>query len=263
VDIVVTKSQFKPYITTIPAEVQSGPYLSLISFTIADSSGNGMVEINEPFNIHLTIKNVGSETAQSITASVSTTNPAISKSSDNLNIALGDVGASSEMIVDNHFDFTASNSVADQTIVNFNVILTDNSAGKKTYNFNRSIVINAPKLMLGDDLYISDVDANNNGILDPGETGLFRISLTNTGHSATKGAGKLSLSTPSSYLTIIGEIDSVGLINPEQSVWLEFDVHAASETPNGTEVHLMANAFSYDSLYVDENSYFINHRANT
>ncbi len=55
----------------------AGSYQRLFQYSVEDSSGDGFLENNEPFTVHLSIRNKGLETAQNLSLDVSTSGTAI------------------------------------------------------------------------------------------------------------------------------------------------------------------------------------------
>jgi len=257
-DIVVTKAQYKPYIIAVPAAALDGPYLTVSDFNIIDESGNGNVELGESFYINLTLKNVGTELAEGVTASITTNDPYVESISNNTNIAFADIAADATGLVEGSFNVVIKDSVPDQHMVVFAIELTDNSAEKKVYEASKTVVLNAPKLELSEEITIDDTDSNGNGLLDPGETAKLTVTIKNSGHASVSASAELAFPTKNPYLTLISTSDDLGVIAAGEEAIAEFTVEADAATTQGTPVSVVINTEGGATpLYLDEKSYVV------
>lgn len=256
-NIVVTKSQYKPYQITVPAAALDGPYLAVDAFNVVDGSGNDMVEPGEQFNINLSLKNVGSDISQEITASITSSDPYIESFQNNIDISFPNIPVDGTAEVTGQFNVVVKDSIPDQHVMEFAITMTDNSVEtKKVYETTKTVTLNAPVLELSDLLVMDDSDGNNNGLLDPGETATLKVSISNVGHSQVSTTTYLSFSTKNPFLSILTNKDVLGYIQPEGSATAEFTVEADANTPQGTTVDVTVNAEGGETpLYLDEKQY--------
>ena len=86
-----------------------------------------------------------------------------------------------------------SDEIEDQTVVNFDVLLTDNNGNQ--WNNVVSVIVQAPKIIISG-YEISDAAGNNNNRLDVGESATIIVNYKNIGHSkALNGNGVITASS--------------------------------------------------------------------
>jgi hypothetical protein len=169
--------------------------LNIDDDTSGSSSGNGDGIVNPGENIELgvSLKNFGTSTANSVTATIFTQDDFITiidATEDYGNIASGASVYSSD-----DFDFSVDNNVLGGTEIKLDILIEDALA-------NQWIdVIYIP--VEGANLYAADytVIGDPNGILDPGETVELEVTLENIGTVAVNGISGI-LSSPNNYIVI-------------------------------------------------------------
>ncbi|MBM3436814.1 MAG: Gingipain R, partial [Bacteroidetes bacterium] len=74
-DVVITGQNLKPFIGTVNVASPAGAYVLLDDFEIDDSNGNnnGLVDFDETIHLNVTLENLGSQTATSVVATLSST----------------------------------------------------------------------------------------------------------------------------------------------------------------------------------------------
>jgi hypothetical protein len=90
-----------------------------------------------------------------------------------------------------------------------------------------------------DDDNVGDSSGNDDGIINPGETIEFNISLKNSGTSAATNVTAV-LSTPDDYITITDDIEDYGAIAGGVSVYSadDFDFSVDPDVLGGMDIHL-------------------------
>lgn len=242
VDIVVTKAQYKPYIAEIPTASVTGSYFTVNEFAIIDESGNSEVEFGENFHINLTIENVGSDLAEEVSVSITSSDNYIESIANNSNIAFPNIDAGSLQTVTGQFNILIKDSIPDQHVIVFNVDISDNSAENGNYSSTQTVVLNAPILNVAETYTIDDSENNDNGILEAGETAKLMVNISNIGHAQVSSTAQLSLTTNNPYLSIIEDTDNLGAITPNEFISAEFSIQADPSTPLGTPVNFTINA---------------------
>jgi hypothetical protein len=228
-DIVITKQFKQPYQGTVQIISPTGPYVIYSSNTIDDSAGNNnqQVDYDEFISMNVEVENVGSVDATSVTVTISTSDPNVTlmNSSDVINL----VSAQQTISINNPFTFQVANDVADQHIVTFDLIMTDNQGN--TWNSTLNIVINAP--VLNHTAFTIDDGVSGNGVLDAGETLDLIVDVTNIGH-ADINTLTATMGCLSSYVTVNSTTSNVAslAINSQQST--TFNITIDANTPNGT-----------------------------
>ncbi|MDP7567743.1 MAG: C25 family cysteine peptidase, partial [Flavobacteriales bacterium] len=228
-DIVITKQFKQPYQGTVQIISPTGPYVIYSSNTIDDSAGNNnqQVDYDEFISMNVEVENVGSVDATSVTVTISTSDPNVTlmNSSDVINL----VSAQQTISINNPFTFQVANDVADQHIVTFDLIMTDNQGN--TWNSTLNIVINAP--VLNHAAFTIDDGVSGNGVLDAGETLDLIVDVTNIGH-ADINTLTATMGCLSSYVTVNSTTSNVSslAVNSQQST--TFNITIDANTPNGT-----------------------------
>lgn len=239
VDIVVTKPQYRPYMAQVPAAALVGPYIVLDSYLINDSTGNnnGLADYGENISLHMTVKNVGADPSGPLSVTVSGTNQYISLNGPATQ-NFPAVASGSTSTVNNAFSFSLANFVPDQHVATFPLNITDGSA---TWTSNLRITLQAPVLSINQSIQVLDTGGNGNGILDPGESGVLKVTVKNTGNSAIQ---NVSVSMASANPKLI--INTPTVLHPaiaalSQAV-LDFEVIADPTSPIGNPANLTLNA---------------------
>ncbi|NTW33790.1 MAG: T9SS type A sorting domain-containing protein, partial [Bacteroidetes bacterium] len=197
-NVVATKQNRSPFISTVVVANPTGPYVVFNSKQLHDALGNDeeKADFGENYTLDISLQNVGSDTANSVSATLSTTDTYVTITDNTEN--WGDINNGAISSQNNVYAFTVNDSVPDQHIAAFTLTITDNNSNTWVGTFN--ITLNAPVLTIGN-FTINDASGNNNGRLDPGETADIIISCSNTGHADA--ANTISaISSLDSYITI-------------------------------------------------------------
>lgn len=240
VDIVVTKPQYKPYMTQVPAAALVGPYVVLDSYVINDAAGNnnGLADYGETLPLNVTIKNVGADPSAVVTVTVTGTDAYVSLTSA-ASKTFPAIAAGATATVDNAFTFAVANFIPDQHVASFPLTLTDGSA---TWQSTLRITLQAPELEIMPEVVVVDnASGNGDGILDPGETADIKVTMANNGHSAVSNI-ITSMISADPLLTINTASVSYPSINALSTVELLFNVTASPSSPIGYPVNLNLSA---------------------
>ncbi len=234
--VVVTAYNNIPYIGQVIVIVPSGPYIQINATQINDINGNNnsQADYNESITLNIELKNLGIAIANSVTATITTsdTNVIITNNQNNW----GNIAANAISILNNAFAITVKNNLTDQHPVQFNLNITDGASN--TWNSGFNIVLNAPVLTSGAMVIKDTIAGNNNGKLDPNETAVIIIPSINTGHSnSTNLSGILSCVSP--YITIVSNsVITIPSILQGNSINTTYIIKVDSITPIGTTVVL-------------------------
>jgi hypothetical protein len=240
VDIVITKPQYMPYMVQIPAAALEGPYVVLDSYTINDASGNnnGLADYSENISLNVTLKNVGADPSAGLVAAITGSDDYVtlaSSPSQNFPAILPGETAT----VADAYSFNIANFVPDQHKAQFTLVITD---GSDNWESNLFITIQAPELEIATEYLIDDSQSGNgDGILDPGETALIKLNVSNTGSSdildiditAASGDPLLTINNASNYINSIGA---------GEAEMIEISVTADASSPIGYPVNVSLNA---------------------
>jgi hypothetical protein len=237
-DIVVTAQNRIPYTGTIQVITPSGPYVIYDSSTVNDASGNndGLIDCGEHIVLGVRLKNVGPDTAYSVTATLACPDSciALTDNSESYGDMPGDNGLMNRASA---FAFDVSGRTPDNHNITLQLTMTDNAS--HTWNSTFVLRTHAPNLTYVS-MVINDSTGNNNGVLDPGETALLVVTLQNGGSGqALSVTGVMSESDP--YVNLndadgaFGDIMPGGNGNNSADV---FVIHASGSCPMGYALNL-------------------------
>ncbi|MBN1340093.1 MAG: choice-of-anchor J domain-containing protein [Bacteroidales bacterium] len=249
--VTVTKQNYYRYASTVTVIAPNGPYLAYKSHTINDAAGNnnGMADYGENILLHLAIENSGNAAANNVNVTLSTSDTYVTIT-DNYQ-TYGTIAAGATATQNNAFAFSVDSYVPDGHVVDFSLVINGNA--KDTWNGSFTIALHAPVIGIGN-MTINDVaGGNGNGMLDPGETATLLIATSNTGSSASP-ACTGTLTSGSSYITIIQGTDNLGAIPGGGTVNASFEISVAAGTPIGTSVDLAYDAVA--GVYSDSETFY-------
>ncbi len=232
--IVVTKSQFIPYIQIIPAAALEGPFVVLDHYDI-----DGQPTYNETISLDVTIKNVGADPVGTVTATLTGTDPYITIINPGTVVEFdgmqaGETGNTSFMA--GAFELEISKNVPNNHQATFALSVTD---GTSEWVSNLRITAFAPVFSINPD-YTMDEDGDGNGRLDPGESAVLTFMVTNNG-GATALNPAFEITGNSPYLTIENENQELPALNAGETTEVTILVHAHGAAAEGTSVDLDLN----------------------
>lgn len=231
IDVVVTAFNKQTYLGQILVIPPAGPYVIKETIVVNDASANnnGLADFGENFGLNVTLKNIGIDPANNVTATLSTSNTYVTITDNSA--GFGNIAAGSSGTVNNAFLLTVDADIPDQETVVFTIATTN---GTDIWNSTYSLVLNAPVLAVTG-YTIQDPTGNNNGRLDPGETVNMIFNTSNTGH-ATSPIANGSLTSSSSWVTITDPSSSIGSITNGAFAPATFEVIIDPSTPIGTSI---------------------------
>ena len=234
--VTVTKQNYYRYSSTVDIIPASGPHVTYNNHVINDAAGNnnGLVDFDEFIQLHTTLENVGSATANNVTATLICTDPIYTLSLIILK-HFGTINAGASKTMNNAFGFYTADDVPDQYIVDFELQITGDADDTWTANF--SILVNAPLFQVGSMAIDDNAGGNGDGRLDPGETANITIGSTNTGHTASS-AAVATLTSGTAYITINTPTQNYASIGIGSTVYPTFSITVSGGTPTGTNVTL-------------------------
>ncbi|MCK4312705.1 MAG: DUF1573 domain-containing protein, partial [Candidatus Cloacimonetes bacterium] len=250
VNLTATRHNYIPHLGIFDI-VQNDVFVNVFEIVIDDdnfgtSSGNGDTIINpsEEIELNVSLKNFGSITANSISATISSDNDFINIT-DNTEY-YGDIPAGTAVFSSDDFDFSVDSNVlgGSDLIIDISILdINNNEWNDKIY-----LNIEGPNLQ---PVSYSIIDGNN-GILDPGETAELTVTIENIGSvSSNQVSGFLSSSN--NQITIVdpdgyfGNILSGGQATNNTN---RFVISANQEIIPGTQFALelqLYNADGYDN----------------
>jgi len=191
-------------ITPRPVQINT-PFLSVgeISYTGGDNDNHP--DNGETLQVSTDIMNLGGQAATNVTVTMESTDPYLQIITNTANTTTVPVGSGA--MLHDAFQIAISDSVEDQRSIPVTYRLST-SDGQNWVNY-RTIICDAPSLNIGQYTF-QETSGNNNGVLDPGESGNLIIPIINTGHNQS-GAGSYTITSNSAFLVIN---TNQGTINP-------------------------------------------------
>jgi len=243
VDIVVTKSQYIPYMATVPAAALEGPFLTLSEFVF--DSGAEAVNYGSTASMDVNLTNLGTDPANNVTISISSDDEYCTLTSP-ATIEVGSIDPDEVITIEDAFTFAISDEAPDMHMVTVNVNIE--GSAKETWEQDLNFYIHAPVPEFGSYTIDDTNGGNSNYRIDPGETVDITIETWNNGHAACLD-GNLIISSSSSYLTINSSNIEVDPIDAENFANITFSVTADASTPIGTLVDMNLDyiAGNYDA----------------
>jgi hypothetical protein len=232
--LTLTAFNHAPYVAFIDVVPNTGPYVSVQSFTVNDTNGNqnNQADYNESIALDLVITNIGIAMATNVVGVLSTTDPFVTITDNTHNY--GNIDSSSNVTITGIYGIDIADDVEDQHTAPFELVLTDDSANTWTAYIN--LTLNAPDLDISF-IEIDDSQGNGNGRFDPGETVDVKVSVNNLGHAATVG-GSCEISSLTTFLNISNTSLVTGNLLVGSPQQLVFTVSVNATTPIGALVPL-------------------------
>ena len=147
VKIVVTHPRYAPYITEVPAAAMTGAYVAVDSYVLNAPQAN----YGETLDMDITLKNVGAQTANNLTATLTTECEYVAINAGTGSVASLDPDATATM---EGFQFTVAENVPDNTKAKFVLSVTD---GTEVWDANVNITLHAPALEV-ESVAVSEMD---------------------------------------------------------------------------------------------------------
>jgi len=253
VKLTITGYNKVTYTADIDIISPTSPYVIYNDYTINDATGNANNEIDfsESVSLGLRLKNVSKAfDAFMVNATLASNDKGvtINDNTEDYSTILKDETS----LIESAFQVDFANSFKDQQLVSFelNCLGEDSEGVEYEWRSGFSVKVNAPELKITD-MIIADNLANNNGILDPGETAKIQLTIENNGHATISGlsAKAVILGNGTDYLTFsTPEITNL-TVNKQDTYTVEFEVTAGPAVLDGTIINLSfeINDIIYDS----------------
>ena len=232
---------------TAPCNV---PLLVYGDHEIDDSAGNNDGQINggEDIVMPVTLNNQGLD-ATGVSATLSTTNTNVTIT--NATVTFPDIPQSGNGTSNEPFEFSVDTSVTDGELIPFTIAWTSAENSGST-SFTEMAV--APTLIVSE-YEIEEISGGTfNGIWEPGETILIKVTAANTGYGMAHNVSGVLSSSHSEYVTIEQDTATWPNIPGGESAMSDaphFRVTASSDMPDPTivefTVHFTADGYTTDS----------------
>jgi hypothetical protein len=198
--LTVTLANHYRYDQSVPILPPAGPYLVHQATTLVNESfqADGVLQWSESAGLVVTLRNVGVDPTTAGTARLSSMDPFVSLGLAQTTLPGVLPGASAP--TDQPFGVTVSGAVPDQHPIPFAVQATS-PEGSWACGF--TLTAQAPVLQAGDAVPDDAMPlGNGDGIVDPGESFLLQLTISNSGHAdAMNLTGTLSCEDPNIVVT--------------------------------------------------------------
>jgi len=220
-------------VEVIPAE---GAYIILNLCEIDDEAGNNnqMLDYGETINFNISLENVGLDVAEDVIAELSCSNPNIVINNAVANFGI--IEGNSTETLNAAFNITISNDVEDNTQVQFGLNIT---SGTNLWENNFVLDVLAPNIQISG-FNLSDINGNNNGRLDPGETVTLLINIANTGSSLSPEIVS-HLNSSDSFISIGNPSQTADELVPNTQTVLSFNITVSEDALTSDTAHLSLN----------------------
>ncbi|RLC55588.1 MAG: hypothetical protein DRH89_07405, partial [Candidatus Cloacimonadota bacterium] len=244
-DLTVTKHNYIPHLGGFDVgEVDR--FVNVLDVIIDDSAGNNdsMINPGEDIGLQVSLKNYGSQTANSVTATITTDNAFVTITDDAEDF--GSIASGSSTYCTDDFDISITEDVLGGTEIRLDIAIEDNAGN--SWNDIIFLVIEGANLDAAD-YTIEDA----NGYLDPGEIVTMNVTLQNNG-LVTANAVYGELISPDNRVTVLDGDGYFGVIAGEggqsSNTSDTFEVTAGAQLITGTQIMMelhLYNADGYDS----------------
>ncbi|MDP8267360.1 MAG: C25 family cysteine peptidase, partial [Candidatus Tenebribacter davisii] len=235
-NLTITKHNFIPHLGMVQISNEALA-ISVYNYMVDDdnsgtSSGNEdeMINPGEDIELKVSLKNYGSQTASSITATISTDN-------DFITIAdavedFGSIASGSSAFCTDDFDISIDEDVLGGTLIQLDILIEDGSGNQ----WNEVLFL----MVEGINLYATDyiVFNSGNGVFDPGEDVEISVTLSNLGSVNATGIEGL-LRCNNSGITIsdsIGIFETISAGNSGNNNNDKFSVEASYQILPGSQI---------------------------
>ncbi len=218
---------------------QAYPYP--VSYQI-ETTDDDTLEFGETATIGFTIRNAGDETAENITASISSDDEFI-QVSDNV-ISLSDLGAGEETVIPNDsfsFDISSQIPLEYQFQIDLHI----------SYNNGEESIFPVDLVAYNSNIELIETHFDNSDdVIQPGETVDLLINLKNESNADLDNP-IFTLSSQSQYVTIQNPVLQMDELNAGNSLQLSYSITASANTPFGQAIDF-AISVSADNQFEQE-----------
>ncbi len=239
-DLVITAPFYNPFIGTVDIIPSNAPFVVYFGSQISDAQGNnnGQIDYDEEVDITVTLKNVGTQMANNVIATLSTTNQYVEILIHEY--VVGNINAESEVTLPNAFRIKTMKNIPNQTKIDFTLTASDGSNDPWITTFK--LTANAPVLTQLNP-QIEEISGNNNGRIDPNEQIRITIPVKNIGNS-TGYPITTSLWSNLLAVTVTNISTTSNALEANEQTLFVFDIFTDSNIPTGTPLTLTFNVYS-------------------
>jgi len=249
VTLTVTAHNYVPHLGSFTV-VQDDLYLSVFELQIDDdnsgtSDGNddGVVNPGEDIELKVSLKNYGTSSATSVSGSLTSGTPGVSITDGSE--TYGTITSGNSSYSSDDFDFSVPADALGGMMIDLNLDITGNA--REEWNDLVRIIVEGPNFSVTD--YV--IQDGNNGILDPGETSDFAVTISNDGGAAgTSIVANISSSVPGiSFIDSYGTYGTVNADMEKTNTTNNFEVEVDNQLLPGTQVSCQLTITNSSGFY--------------
>ena len=233
-DLVITSFNSFTYETEINVISPDGAYLIATGYELVSESnwdGDYLISFGETVEVNVVTENVGTFNASAILVEVTSDDEYITINEGSSMIAYATINQPA--LTETPISFTVSGNVPDGHMASFDIVY-DSGEGEE-WNSSFSIEIHATDFQVLNPVFI---DADGNGVLDPGESGTLTVDLANLGSAGFGWYPGAQLISNSEYINFGDQYDDGWYwfygIGAQDSYEVTFPLSANADTPLGT-----------------------------
>ncbi|MFO7895307.1 MAG: C25 family cysteine peptidase [Candidatus Cloacimonadales bacterium] len=239
--LVITAQNREPVIEIIEVIPNEGPYAVIENFAV-----NGTAAYNETFSFDLDLRNVGSDPATDVTATLSSTDQYITITENSLEV--GDIAAETTESFNDVFQIEVASNVPNGHQAEFTLEMQGTEA---SWSGNMNVVLAAPAFEIGNMII---ADSGNDGLLDAGETATISIPVSNIGAALSPAINTQIVTSTPQLITIDSASYDLDALASEEMAMAIFEISVAADAAEGSTAVL---AFSLNAgAYSANNSYY-------
>ena len=233
--------RYESDIDVIPAE---GPYIIVNSYELINAATQ--LNFGDETGFDVQLKNVGNSQAPAGTITLSTDSEYVTITTGSADFTA--INSNQTLDLTQALQFTVSDEVPNKTNIEFLVTIT---SGNDTYESHITMKAYAPEFEIGN-VQIRELDGNNNGRLDPGETVRLKFGITNNGNADSRVADA-TFATDSPFLSLLTDPTvSITTIEAGATDYANFDVYVGA-APSGTPANYTLDVAS--GVYTDSRAF--------
>lgn len=246
--LIVSGMSAWPQSFTITAPDSNCAYVIFDEYQINDE--DGQVDFGESQTFSVTLRNVGSQAAHNVTATLSTANP------EYITITQGqaqidNMEGFSYTTLENAFTFSVCDFIPNQTEITFIIECTD---GSDTWTSEFKMTAYAPVFAITN-VALEEIEGNGNGIPDAGETIMLHFNIKNIGNS-TAPQSHFGIYCSAPEITFEQNVFEIGDMNAGGKTIVNCTLHISESLSTATAYEMIL--CTYSGAYYFNDNYFVN-----
>ena len=230
-DLVITSFNSFMYETEINVITPDGAYIVTNGYElVSESNFDNIISFGDMVEVNVVAENVGTSNASGILVEVTSDDEYITITEGSSMIVYAMINTPA--LTSTSISFTVSGNVPNGHMASFNVLYDSGEGDQWTSNF--SIQVHATDFQVLNPIFI---DADGNGVLDPGESGTLTVDLANLGSAPFGWYPGAQLISNSEYIDFGNQYDDGWYwfygIGAEDSYEATFPLLASADTPLG------------------------------